>query len=97
MKERTMSELQVPSSWVDLMRAKEEAAEQIPCETSDPEAWFPDHDDYEERVRMAKKLCATCPIQLECLRYALEHEQYGIWGGLTPRQRQKLLARKRAA
>lgn len=36
----------------------------------------------------AKALCAVCPVQQECLDFALDTGQrFGIWGGLTARQR----------
>jgi WhiB family redox-sensing transcriptional regulator len=43
-----------------------------------------------ERVSLAKKICAGCPVREECLRYALDHdERHGILGGLTPGERRK--------
>ena len=37
----------------------------------------------------AKRICATCPVQADCLAYALEHVENlrGVWGGTTPRER----------
>jgi len=30
----------------------------------------------------AKEVCAACPVQAECLAYAVEHkEEHGVWGG----------------
>lgn len=44
---------------------------------------------------------SKCPVQAECLKYALAaDEEFGIWGGLDPRERQNLKrrrARRRAA
>lgn len=41
--------------------------------------------------RKAKELCRSCPFTTECLRYALENrEKYGIWGGLTEKERRGL-------
>jgi len=32
----------------------------------------------------AKEVCAACPVQAECLAYAVEHkEEHGVWGGET--------------
>ena len=43
------------------------------------------------RVREAKALCAQCEVRLDCLNFALRtHEKFGIWGGLSRRERQKL-------
>lgn len=39
----------------------------------------------------AKQICAACPVRLACLQWALDnYEQYGIWGGLTERERRRL-------
>lgn len=43
------------------------------------------------KTRLAKKLCQGCPLVLECLEYAIDNEEsFGIWGGLTPRERRGL-------
>lgn len=72
-----------------------------PCVTQ-PESFFP--EDFDSRVgterpqhynstirtaiKVAKNLCAQCPIQKECLEYAVEAgEEWGIWGGLTAKER----------
>lgn len=40
------------------------------------------------RERRAKTVCASCPVRSECLDHALRHdERFGIWGGLTQRER----------
>lgn len=39
----------------------------------------------------AKAMCRECPVATECLLWALEHdEEFGIWGGSTPDERQKM-------
>lgn len=39
----------------------------------------------------AKRVCALCPVRLECLSYALErNERWGIWGGATASERMKM-------
>ena len=41
-----------------------------------------------EADETAKAVCRTCPVQVECLSYALVHRQDdGIWGGTTPDER----------
>lgn len=39
-----------------------------------------------KQVNLAKALCATCPIKLDCLAYGMT-EEFGIWGGLTAEER----------
>ena len=39
-------------------------------------------------MRAAKAVCAACPVQTPCLRFALRTGQaYGIWGGTTEEER----------
>ena len=39
----------------------------------------------------AKKVCTGCEVRAECLEYALAHdERFGIWGGLSERERRRL-------
>ncbi|GAB3192622.1 WhiB family transcriptional regulator [Nesterenkonia suensis] len=62
------------------------------CAQTDPEAFFPEKGG---STRDAKKVCAACNVKQECLDYALANdERFGIWGGLSERERRKL--RKRA-
>ncbi|MDX6335165.1 MAG: WhiB family transcriptional regulator, redox-sensing transcriptional regulator, partial [Streptosporangiaceae bacterium] len=42
-------------------------------------------------TREAKKVCRGCEVRVECLEYALEHdERFGIWGGLSERERRRM-------
>jgi WhiB family transcriptional regulator, redox-sensing transcriptional regulator len=58
------------------------------CAQTDPEAFFPEKGG---STREAKKVCRSCEVRAECLEYALEHdERFGIWGGLSERERRKI-------
>ncbi|MFI7113929.1 WhiB family transcriptional regulator [Nonomuraea sp. NPDC050227] len=58
------------------------------CVEADPEAWFPEHG---APAGPAKRICAACPARAACLAYALAEDiPYGIYGGLTPQERQHL-------
>tara|TARA_R110000772_G_scaffold168377_1_gene280160 strand:- start:469 stop:732 length:264 start_codon:yes stop_codon:yes gene_type:complete len=63
-----------------------------PCQTTDHDLWFIE-PGYQASVsfRDARKLCAICPVQKECLEYAvIAEEAHGLWGGLSPKERRKL-------
>ena len=48
------------------------------------------------REEAAKRVCARCPVLLECREHALLlPEPYGVWGGLTAAERRVVLARRR--
>lgn len=43
----------------------------------------------------AKAICAACPVRTECLADALDHRvEFGVWGGMTERERRALLRRR---
>ena len=61
------------------------------CAQTDPEAFFPEKGG---STRDAKKICGSCEVRGECLDYALQNdERFGIWGGLSERERRKLRRR----
>lgn len=44
--------------------------------------------------RQAREVCFSCPVRLECLIDALDNRiQFGVWGGMTERERRALLRR----
>jgi len=46
----------------------------------------------------AKQVCAGCPVRTECLAEALDNQiEWGVWGGMTERERRALLRRRPAA
>ena len=48
------------------------------------------------REEAAKRVCARCPVMVECREHALlQPEPYGVWGGLTAAERRVVLARRR--
>ncbi len=62
--------------------------EQALCAQTDPEAFFPEKGG---STREAKRVCQNCEVRAECLEYALANdERFGIWGGLSERERRKL-------
>ncbi len=45
--------------------------------------------------RSARSVCSGCTVKLECLADALDHRvEFGVWGGMTERERRALLRRR---
>jgi WhiB family transcriptional regulator, redox-sensing transcriptional regulator len=68
------------------------------CRTADPNLFFcPEGERGPARRRReaaAKKVCLSCPVLAECRAHALAvREPYGVWGGMTPEEREARLAR----
>ncbi len=62
--------------------------DQALCAQTDPEAFFPEKGG---STREAKRICVGCEVKQECLEYALmSDERFGIWGGLSERERRRL-------
>lgn len=41
-----------------------------------------------ENVTKARSVCSECPVLMQCYEFAVRNnEQYGIWAGTTPKQR----------
>jgi WhiB family transcriptional regulator, redox-sensing transcriptional regulator len=77
----------------DLLGDAPEWQERALCSQTDPEAFFPEKGG---STREAKRICTRCEVRAECLEYALGHdERFGIWGGLSERERRRL--KRRAA
>jgi WhiB family redox-sensing transcriptional regulator len=73
--------------YITLANAIREAETNPPCQETDPEAFYAEKGDWGS-IRQAKKLCESCPVIKECGEYAIAAmEPYGVWGGLTPRER----------
>ena len=63
-------------------------ADEAKCLNADPDVFFPEKGG---STREAKRICSECTVRVECLEYALEHdERFGIWGGMSERERRKL-------
>lgn len=67
-----------------------------------PSEWFFGREDDEgvpvhrptlniAEVKRARRICGICPVQEECRNWGLNrHEEFGIWGGLTGRDRKRI-------
>lgn len=69
--------------------------EQAACRGMDPNVF---HTERGESTKEAKAICGRCPIRQECLEFALEnYESFGIWGGLSERERRRIRRARKAA
>ena len=67
--------------------------DQAQCHHVDPDLFFPERG---ASVKEAKAVCDACPVQAQCLEYALRNKiEHGIWGGMSERER-KPIRRHRA-
>lgn len=62
------------------------------CRGEDPELFFPVGDPHSpvnvDQIARAEAVCHGCPVQADCLSWALETGQRdGIWGGMTEHDR----------
>ena len=68
------------------------------CAAEDPELFYPITEVGEaarRQIEAAKAVCQRCPLLQECRAGALaRHEEFGVWGGLSEKERRAL---KRAA
>jgi WhiB family redox-sensing transcriptional regulator len=61
------------------------------CRTYDPDWLFVRG----AAQRQAKLVCHPCPVRARCLGEALDRRiEYGVWGGMTERERRALLRRR---
>ncbi|MHC0432128.1 WhiB family transcriptional regulator [Streptomyces sp. O3] len=71
----------------DVVRVPAWQAEAL-CAQTGPEFFFPEPGG---SVSEAKRLCMACEGRAACLEYALVHdERFGVWGGLSEKERQRL-------
>lgn len=58
------------------------------------DVWFPT-DEIGPQADAARRVCAGCRVRVECLDYALDAPvRYGLWGGLSTRERAALARRR---
>ena len=58
------------------------------CRGANPDLFFPERG---ASTRTAKGICRECTVQADCLEFAIvSSEKFGIWGGLSERERRKI-------
>jgi WhiB family redox-sensing transcriptional regulator len=80
-------------AWTDPASSAEEWRLDALCAETDPEAFFPEKGG---STRDAKRVCTGCPVRAQCLEFALANdERFGIWGGLSERERRRVRLQRR--
>ena len=80
-------------AWADADAGEEPWRLDALCAETDPEAFFPEKGG---STREAKRVCTGCTVRAECLEFALTNdERFGIWGGLSERERRRLRLQRR--
>lgn len=73
------------------MNAQSEWGGRGACRTVDPDTLFVQGQEQNK----AKSVCLGCQVRTECLAHALDNrEEFGVWGGMTERERRALLRRR---
>ena len=89
------AEAPMPTLWAAGSAAEETWRLEALCAETDPEAFFPEKGG---STREAKRVCTGCAVRAECLEFALaSDERFGIWGGLSERERRRLRLQRRDA
>lgn len=58
------------------------------CRGADADLFFPERG---ASTRKAKSICAECEVRSSCLDFAIrEGEKFGIWGGMSERERRRV-------
>jgi WhiB family redox-sensing transcriptional regulator len=77
--------LDVDLSWQDLAN----------CRGADADLFFPERG---ASTRTAKQICLECAVRADCLEFAIVNsEKFGIWGGLSERERRKIRRQRQIA
>lgn len=82
------------------MRVQDPWKQYANCLGVDPDLFFPERG---ASTKEAKRVCSACVVRTDCLEYALENgEKFGIWGGMSERERRRVrreraLARRQAS
>ncbi|MGC1418577.1 MAG: WhiB family transcriptional regulator [Acidimicrobiales bacterium] len=75
------------------MNTSTEWMNQAKCRDYPAEVFFP-RDGV--GVLITQKICDECPVEKECLEYAIDnHVDHGIWGGKSERERRRLRSSRR--
>jgi WhiB family redox-sensing transcriptional regulator len=67
----------------------------LPCQSGNPDRWFPTTGTTDKDIAKAKAECASCPILDDCKEWAVIHGEVGIWGATTESDRKSIRHHRR--
>ena len=68
------------------------------CRGSSPELFYFDAGQSKRKNYSVAEFCSKCETRERCLEFALNNEErFGVWGGLTPAERSRILSARRKA
>ena len=86
-----MGKLQSADDRGDVIMWNQDWAAQAACRGQQPDKLFVRGAEQNK----AKQVCGACPVRTECLAEALDNQiEWGVWGGMTERERRALLRRR---
>ena len=67
-----------------------------PCRQMDTDLFFPEEPSETLRLKaVVKPVCSSCRFVHECLEWALDNNEVGIWGGTTDSERLRMSRKRR--
>lgn len=60
------------------------------CQGTDTNDWFPDNGNTYHQKESLIRICAGCPVKVQCLEYALDYNVEGWWAGTTSAVRRQI-------
>lgn len=88
--------MSIPASSLALGSADYTWRKDAICRDTDPDLFFPVGTTGFALVQIdrAKQVCGECPVNEDCLQYAIETNQdSGIWGGTSEEERRQIRRR----
>lgn len=71
------------------MRYRDVEWELAACQFLEGRLWFPDKETGGQMPEIVKRICDGCDIKEDCLQYALDNGEVGVWGGVHFREQGK--------
>lgn len=60
------------------------------CKGVPVEMFYPEDTANYDYKKQLKRMCASCPVLMECFEWAVAHETHGWWAGTSPLDRRAI-------